>query len=230
MITAETHIKKSGLVFRYYRCTKKRTNCSQPFIREEDLVSKLNELVSQYSMPQFWADELLLMLEKDQQEAESINSRFLQDFRLQLQEIERKLKRLLEMYLAEDIEQENYRQEKAQLLLEKKSLTEQIARLERTSLVWLEPMQNFIKDAVNAGKTTLSPSVLELKAAAQKIFGSNLYLQTKLVSGTPIKQWELLSAFKQKTGQSPASCDLALQSGHGRPFQGGSWRLQMGLV
>ena len=213
MVTSETHVKKSGLVFRYYRCTKKKTNCSQSFVREADLTSQLTCLVKDYSMPESWADKLFAMLEQDREQSNQINSGYLQGFRSDLQVTEQKLKRLLEVYLAEDIEQENYRYEKAQLLSGKKSLTDQISRLEGTSLVWLEPMQNFIKDAVNTQKISLSSSLLELKSAAQKIFGSNLVLKDKIVSGTPLKLWELLYSFKQKAGTNPASCDLARELG-----------------
>ena len=36
-ITAEQHTKKSGLVFRYYRCTKKNIDCKQKYVNEKDL-------------------------------------------------------------------------------------------------------------------------------------------------------------------------------------------------
>ena len=46
---------------------------------------------------------------------------------------------LFVLYLEQDIEREIYRTEKAQILSEKKSLEEQIARIEQKRTGWLEP-------------------------------------------------------------------------------------------
>ena len=53
-ITAET---QKGHV--YYRCTRKNKTmkCIEPFVREEELDSQLSDLLSDYSMPNSWADE-----------------------------------------------------------------------------------------------------------------------------------------------------------------------------
>ena len=64
MITAET---QKGYI--YYRCTKKNTKCSQPYIRQEVLDIQLSSLLKQYIMPKDWAEELLKMAEKDSAEA-----------------------------------------------------------------------------------------------------------------------------------------------------------------
>jgi len=50
-ITAERHVKKSGLVFRYYRCTKKDTNCQQRFLNEKDLFNQLNDIFQKVALP-----------------------------------------------------------------------------------------------------------------------------------------------------------------------------------
>ena len=54
-ITAEEKVKtqKNGNVhtYVYYRCTKKGTVCSQPFIREEALVAELSTVMGQYALP-----------------------------------------------------------------------------------------------------------------------------------------------------------------------------------
>ena len=61
--------------------------------------------------------------------------------------IQTKLQRLLDGYLEQDIEREIYREQKAILLSEKKSLDEKMARIEQKQNDWLEPMKEWIKVA-----------------------------------------------------------------------------------
>lgn len=52
-VTTEWHKKKSGKVFKYYRCTKKSKThkCEQKPINEKDLSSQVESLISQVSLP-----------------------------------------------------------------------------------------------------------------------------------------------------------------------------------
>lgn len=52
-----------------------------------------------------------------------------------------KLQRLLDGYLEQDMERETYRQEKAKLLSEKKSLEEQVIKLRQKQNDRVEPME-----------------------------------------------------------------------------------------
>ena len=61
-ITAERHIKKSGLKFVYYRCThkSKTQNCSQTrFLREEVLTEQVKENCQKVSLPDDWREKYL---------------------------------------------------------------------------------------------------------------------------------------------------------------------------
>jgi DNA invertase Pin-like site-specific DNA recombinase len=99
MITAET---QKGHV--YYRCTKKNIKCCQPFIRQEALDTELSNLLKRYIMPKDWAAELQRMAEQDNNDSVKTTSTVAQDLRLQTESIDRKLQRLKEMYLDQDIE------------------------------------------------------------------------------------------------------------------------------
>jgi hypothetical protein len=224
-ITAESHTKKSGLVFTYYRCTKRNTNCSQPYISETELVKQLDELLVQYHLPQEWADGLLRLAQKDCQEATSTTSGFVQELRSKILDMESKLSRLLDVYLAQDIEQRHYREEKAKLLSEKRSLSEQIARFERTTNVWFEPYQKWVNEALNTEKIAISPALQPKKLQLQKIFGSNLQLQDQKIISTPQNQWAALRAAHKNCSDSELSCVLArhLQIGSNKICQSLRW-------
>jgi hypothetical protein len=42
--------------YTYYRCTRKnkRLNCQEPFIRQEDLLPQVNNLIKKHALPQSW--------------------------------------------------------------------------------------------------------------------------------------------------------------------------------
>ncbi len=79
MITAEQKTKfykrtNHEAVYTYYRCTKKsktHPNCTQKFIREEELDKQLSGLLQKVSWPQNedWKDKMLKLWEKDKNES-----------------------------------------------------------------------------------------------------------------------------------------------------------------
>jgi len=71
------------------------------------------------------------MLEKEKNETAQSSIAFVQESGERIRAIQTKLQRLLDGYLEQDIEREIYRVKKAKLLSEKKSLEEQMARIEQ---------------------------------------------------------------------------------------------------
>ena len=79
-------------------------------------------------MPRDWADYLNERLQKDKVESAQTVFAFVEKNEKRIKDIEMKLQRLLDGYLDQDIEKEIYREEKAKLLSEKKSLEEEISK------------------------------------------------------------------------------------------------------
>jgi DNA invertase Pin-like site-specific DNA recombinase len=186
----------------YYRCTKKRGNCSQPYIREEELNRQLSQLLQKFSLRPDWAAGMREMLEKDKAEAAQSATAFVQEAKGKIQSISLKLQRLLDGYLDQVIEQETYRSEKAKLLSEKKSLEEQSTRLEQKRTGWLEPMAEWIKEASSLSKIAQESNLFAKKVAAEQVFGSNLVLANREArvsapsgeESKPKNQWAALRA------------------------------------
>ncbi len=181
MITAE---KQKGHI--YYRCSKKKVKCSQPYIREEELDRQLSSLIQKVSLRQDWADKLLIMAEKDKAISVQSVSAFVQESQNKIRAIQTKLQRLLDGYLEQDIEREIYCEQKTKLLLEKKSLDENMARIEQKQNDWLEPFQNWIKVATALVKIARDSNLLNKKVVAKEIFGSNLRLAAREARGNPV--------------------------------------------
>ncbi|KKT02312.1 MAG: recombinase [Candidatus Peregrinibacteria bacterium GW2011_GWF2_43_17] len=196
MITAE--VQKGHT---YYRCTKKGINkCQQPYIREEELDKQLSALIQKVSLPQDWAEELLQMAEKDGKESAQFCSAFVQEAQNKIHKIGMQIQRLMDAYLEQDIDREEYRTRKSTLMSEKKTLEEKIINLEQKQNDWLEPFREWINTAQNAPKIARDEALFPKKALAKEIFGSNLRLAEKKARANmtenglnkPKTQWQTL--------------------------------------
>ncbi|MBI3421157.1 MAG: recombinase family protein, partial [Candidatus Sungbacteria bacterium] len=214
MITGEYKVKhqKNGNVheYVYYHCSRKSKTirCKEPCIRQKVLDKQISSLLQKVSLPQDWAEELQTMLEKDKKESAQSCSAFVQEAGNRIRAIQTKLQRLLDGYLEQDIEREIYRTEKAKLLSEKKSLEEQMARIEQKRTGWLEPMAEWIQEAGNLPEIARESNLFRKKVAAKEIFGSNLVLANREArqsapSGEDLSggnQWDALCAATEKIG------------------------------
>ena len=220
MITAE--VQKGHT---YYRCTKKgKTKCAQPYIREEELDKQLSAHIQKVSLPQDWAEELLQMAEKDSEESAQSCAAFVQEAQEKIKTFNIQIQRLLNAYLEQDIEREEYRARKARLMSEKKTLEEKIITLEQKQNDWLEPFREWINTAQNAPKIARDEALFPKKALAKEIFGSNLLLAEKVArvgapensknpENSPQNQWAALRAALQSVGKFPKSQILVPSEG-----------------
>jgi len=214
MITGEYRIKrqKNGNehFYTYYHCTKKNraVKCPEPCIRQEVLEKQISSLLQKFSLRSDWAKKLLKMTEKNKIKSAQSVSAFVQENREKIKTINIKLQRLLDGYLEQDIEREIYRQEKAKLLLEKKSLDEKIIQLEQKQNDWLEPMERWINYAQNLLKIAKDSNLLEKKVAAKEIFGSNLFLASRALRGEPIFPHKAARSAAETAGKKDESLIL----------------------
>ena len=109
--------------------------------------------------------------------------------------ISQKLERLLTGYLDQVIDEQDYRNRKARLLSEKKSLEEEMTSLSHKQNDWLEPMKEWIKDAQSLDKIASDDDLFAKKVKAKEIFGSNLLLGEKLVRASAPKILNSLGEF-----------------------------------
>ena len=189
-ITAEQHTKKSGLVFRYYRCTKKDTDCQQKFLNENDLFSQLNSIFQKVALPDDWLKPILNKLNQEEKQISQSSKSFAQNLQKQLGEIEMKLSKLLDMQLNGSISLEEYKLKKEELINQKTKLKQKLLDFGRKGNYWLEPMKNFILAAHQANFLINSENLGEKRSFLQKI-GSNWQLCDKKVRFEALNEWAL---------------------------------------
>ena len=206
-ITAEAqkkHLKNGDThYYTYYRCTKKSAaRCSQSYVREEQLTADFSDILSPYVLPSEWAADFRRRMQSDEREGGRTTAVAVGDLRTQVEDIERKLDRLMDVYIAQDIERDVYLSKRRALMSDKRTIEEQIARLERDGNAWLEPMREWVNHSEMLAEIQKDPSLPAKKSALQKIFGSNLKLKDQKVSGTVHPLYAAVAAARENSGIS----------------------------
>ena len=204
-ITAEeiTKYQKNGNVhhYVYYRCTKKRGSCSQLYIREEALNAQLSDMLSHYALPSEWARELSHMADEDERDAERVAGVSVKELRLKIADLDEREARLTDLYVSQDIDRDAYLLRKRALMSERKSAEEQIIRLKHDFTTWLQPLREWINEGVKLNEIAQNNDLPSKKLSLQKIFGSNLTLQSREARGISKNQWLSLATAKENSGK-----------------------------
>ena len=117
-----------------------------------------------------------------------------------------------------------YRTEKAKLILQKKSLDEEMISLSHKQNDWLEPMLAWLKVAQNLNGIARDTDLFAKKVCAKEIFGSHLLLGEKTIrpaeGGNPNSfgkmegnQWDALRASHLLALKKPLSSVLVRDTG-----------------
>ena len=190
-ITAEKKIKPSGREYIYYRCTKKKGPCQEKhFLRQEELYEQIKSFLQKVSLSSHDTKLVLAELEKEELQAKEQAKTTVQNLKTSSSEIEQKLEKLLDVYLAETITAEEYTSRKEKLVKQKVGLREQIHDFEQECLSWLEPAREFVLSLNQAAKLIESENKTEMTTFLKNI-GSNCILQNRPLIFSPKVQYEL---------------------------------------
>ena len=206
-ITAEVKEKhqKNGNIhhYTYYRCTRKNkaVKCNEAPMRSELLNSQLTALIADYAMPQKWTSPLLEMLNTEAANASKTAAEAVQELRDKCENISRQISRLTDLYVAEDIERDDYLSRRRSLMSERRTIEEKIVCLERAPAAWVEPVRNWITDASTLDEIAHAEDLLSKKSSLQKIFGLNLSIHAREARGLPIPPYAALHAARSETGE-----------------------------
>ena len=175
----------------YYRCTKKRIPCLQPYIREEMLSEQISTIIQKVSLSSASARWMLTQLDKEKQEKAEAELSFAQNLKKEIAEHEQKLEKLLDAQLAGIITTEEYTAKKQKILNHKIELSQNLEDFERKGNRWLELSRQFILTSKQAKIIALQGNFSAKKNFLKKI-GSNLKLQERRVLILPKNPWKIL--------------------------------------
>ena len=208
-ITAERHIKKSGLKFVYYRCThkSKTITCTENrFLREEVLTEQVKNLCQKVSLPEGGRENFLEKLKNENKEPRHSSDLFAQNLRNSISAIKEKLERLTDAYLSEALELAEYQERKNILMAEKKTNEERLSDFERKGNHWLELMRNLIIEANQAENLSKQENPSRMRDFLVSI-GSNRRLSAGILLAEFKTPWNFLAETNAE-GQSPEATSL----------------------
>lgn len=202
-ITAEIHIKKSGLKFIYYHCTKMRGKCSQPPISERDLEPQLAALFTDLMLSEDEAAKIQDAIEKLKREDVELSGQLKKNLQARLAKLENEKKALFRKLATTEFpeeEKKEYEKVKEEIMSEVSEVNHQLQELERENPEWFIEASNLIKLATEA-KDLFLVGNREQKQKLLNSVASNLFLKDKNVLCTYKKSVEVLVKRREFTNE-----------------------------
>ncbi len=177
----------------YYRCTKKRGKCAEPFVREERLAEQVRAAVARVALPTEVYQKMLAAWSQERDEISQPIARKKAELAIQIRDIQTKLDRLLDTHLEGLIDKAQFQSKKEALLKNKIDLEENLKSLEQGATGWLEPCREFLEVAHQAHQRAASENLESQRDFLKKI-GSNFRLAAKTLHFDYSLPWRLLAA------------------------------------
>jgi site-specific DNA recombinase len=194
-ITAERHVKKSGLRFNYYRCThkNKKLHCQdRGFVRDNLFAEEVKRNTALVALPDDWKERFLVQLERWEAEATQTSQGHLERLRAELEILKAKIDRINTAFTEGTLEIQEFKELKNPLVVHKVELEQEIQRVNQRSTSRLEPLRNWIIEANQAEKWVFDENWLEMKSFLQKV-GSNRFLRAQTLTVSFKKPWNFLA-------------------------------------
>ncbi len=184
----------NGGTYRYYRCTRKKGNCAQKYLREDLLVSQLKARLQSVALCDGWTGKMLKQVEAWEKEEIHLSQTFVQNLETEQSEVSAKLDKLVSSYIDGDVPKESYLAKKEELMMRKLALTNQKEDFGQTGKNWIEPLRSWILDIQKAKKLSQGDNFEDIKAFVQKV-GTNHQLLDKSASFSFNAPWDFLAQF-----------------------------------
>jgi site-specific DNA recombinase len=194
-ITAEQHVKKSGLRFCYYRCThkNKKHHCEdRGFVRDSAFAKEVKRNTELVSLPDEWKERFLARIETWEKETWIVSKEQMECLTAALVSLRSRIDRLNTGFADGVIEVQEFKDIKNPLVVKKREIEEKITILEKTQATRLEPLKNWVLEANQAQKWASEENWMEMKSFLEKV-GSNRLLRAQTLTVSFKKPWNLLA-------------------------------------
>ena len=178
MISAQWATGKSGHRYRYYRCSKKRGRCSQPYIQESELARQIKARLQTISLCDRYIDWMLTKVDEWNKEELSVSQSEVKNLSSKIKADEERMGNLVSTYLDGDIPKEIYLTQKDTLMRSSVALQDKKKDFESGRKNWVEPLREWILDTKQADFLATSDNFSEIKSFVQKI-GTNPLVRDK---------------------------------------------------
>lgn len=175
---AQWAVNRWGTKYRYYRCSKKRGRCSQPYIQEAELARQIKSRLQTISLCDNLTAWMLERVKEWEREETSASQSEFQNLSENIKTAEAKMEKLVSTYLDGDIPKTTYLKKKDEILLASAVLEQKKKDFERGMKNWVEPLREWILDTKQADFLSKSENYHEIKTFVQKI-GTNPRVRNK---------------------------------------------------
>jgi len=164
----------------YYRCSKRKGHCSQPYLRDIHLIEQLRHQVDRIALPEEIGEIMLAEIDMLERKEQKEQQAYLTELNQKVKDIDGKMDRLINTFLDGDMEQDAYLKKKDELLKEKVGCQEKIKNFDKKGAGWFELSREFVETSTHAYSVNTTDDLYELKSFVKKI-GSNRLLGGKKV-------------------------------------------------
>jgi ribosomal protein L32 len=178
MISAQWATGKSGGRYRYYRCSKKRGRCTQPYVQESMLAEKLRTRLQTISLTDRYTDWMLAQVKEWERENKSASESEIRQLGAEKGASEARMQKLVSLYLDGDIPKETYLKKKDDLMRASLALKEKLRAAESGGKYPVEPLREWIFDLKQADFLSSSDDLSRIKQFVLKV-GTNPVLNDK---------------------------------------------------
>jgi predicted Zn-ribbon and HTH transcriptional regulator len=194
-ITAERHVKPSGLRFLYYRCTHKNKHekCEdRGFVREEKFAEEVKRNAQLVMIPDEWKEKFLARIETWESEVSHEKQQKIDQLKSEFVAVKAKIDRINNGFTDGSIDIQEFKELKNPLVPKKVELEQQIIGLEKSKGNRLEPLRNWIFKANAIENAVSGNNWLEMKSFLHEV-GSNRLLRAQTLTVSFKKPFDLLA-------------------------------------
>ncbi len=178
MYTAQWTTGKSGGRYRYYRCTKKKGNCTSGYVREDILLAQIQERIESISLRDRHTGWMLNKVDEWERKENSSNGSEIQNLSSKISASEERMDKLVSAYLDGDIPKPIYLKRKDEIMRALASLNEEKKDFENGKKKWVEPLRAWVLDTKQAMELSSSDNLHEISAFVRKV-GTNPRIEYK---------------------------------------------------
>ncbi len=201
------------VVYTYHHCTHRKGNCSQKAITGKRLEKLLIEVMTKIKIDEeTWKLGIELFKAKHQEEMEKFSkrARYLQN---KYNNIQTQLKALVRMRADEELTKEEFLEQKAELLKDKKDIKEKVEDNDYSADTWLELCTKYLETAFSA-RETIEKGTPQEKRDLILDLGENLILKNGILDFRLKKPYDALLLPEYRTnvlGDRDSNPDSRLQ-------------------
>ena len=196
-ITVDPKVKhlKNGktIYYEYYRCTKKRGACSQPYIEVRELEKQIDEVLASIVMTKHCRDWLMRYFGEANKDEERNSLAIYKTQHRTLEVITKELFNLTTMRRKEQIEEDEFIEQRKALHAEKKQVQESVGGTEYRIEKWLELSEKTFDFSLQCRYWFEHGDFADKKVIVQTISGSNITLKDKKVHIQPVGPFKIMA-------------------------------------